>query len=116
MREPTIQKGVALTRGLVGEQALNRRLSDIVPNIYDTGVVDIDRRGGYDDREYWEPIARAARRQANSRSRRILYSGVERGACICRRIYAAEMVPLTHPLVGEFRVHYAGFFDPGFGL
>ena len=28
--------------------------------------------------------------------------------------FAAEMVPLD-PLVGEFRVHYAGFFDPGFG-
>jgi dCTP deaminase len=28
--------------------------------------------------------------------------------------HAAEMVPFN-PLVGEFRVHYAGFFDPGFG-
>jgi dCTP deaminase len=28
--------------------------------------------------------------------------------------YASEMVPFD-PLVGEFRVHYAGFFDPGFG-
>ena len=28
--------------------------------------------------------------------------------------YAAEMLPFD-PLVGEFRVHYAGFFDPGFG-
>ena len=29
-------------------------------------------------------------------------------------VYAAEMMPFD-PLVGEFRVHYAGFFDPGFG-
>ena len=28
--------------------------------------------------------------------------------------HAAEMMPFN-PLVGEFRVHYAGFFDPGFG-
>jgi dCTP deaminase len=28
--------------------------------------------------------------------------------------FAAEMLPFN-PLVGEFRVHYAGFFDPGFG-
>jgi dCTP deaminase len=28
--------------------------------------------------------------------------------------YAAEMLPFD-PLVGEFRAHYAGFFDPGFG-
>ena len=27
---------------------------------------------------------------------------------------AAELVPID-PLMGEFRVHYAGFFDPGFG-
>ncbi len=27
---------------------------------------------------------------------------------------AAEMVPFD-PTVGEFRIHYAGFFDPGFG-
>jgi dCTP deaminase len=27
---------------------------------------------------------------------------------------AAEMVPID-PAMGEFRVHYAGFFDPGFG-
>ena len=28
--------------------------------------------------------------------------------------YAAEMVPID-PSMGELRVHYAGFFDPGFG-
>jgi dCTP deaminase len=28
--------------------------------------------------------------------------------------HAAEMVPYD-ALVGEFRVHFAGFFDPGFG-
>jgi dCTP deaminase len=28
--------------------------------------------------------------------------------------YAAEMVPFD-PSIGEFRIHYAGFFDPGFG-
>ena len=28
--------------------------------------------------------------------------------------FAAEMVAYD-PAVGEFRIHYAGFFDPGFG-
>ena len=28
--------------------------------------------------------------------------------------YAAEMVPFD-PTIGEYRIHYAGFFDPGFG-
>jgi dCTP deaminase len=29
--------------------------------------------------------------------------------------HAAEMVAID-PIMGEFRVHYAGFFDPGFGM
>ena len=29
--------------------------------------------------------------------------------------YAAEMIPID-PMMGEFRAHYAGFFDPGFGF
>jgi len=29
--------------------------------------------------------------------------------------HAAEMLPYD-TFVGEFRVHYAGFFDPGFGV
>jgi len=28
---------------------------------------------------------------------------------------AAEMAPIA-PEIGEFRAHYAGFFDPGFGV
>ncbi len=28
--------------------------------------------------------------------------------------FGAEMTPIS-PGLGEFRVHYAGFFDPGFG-
>ena len=30
-------------------------------------------------------------------------------------IYSVELVPFSH-LVGELRAHYAGFFDPGFGM
>jgi dCTP deaminase len=62
-----------------------------------TGLIDVDRRAGYDVGEYWESMA--ARRDKN---------------LILDPDYAAEMVPFD-PLVGEFRVHYAGFFDPGFG-
>ena len=42
------------------------------------------------------------------------YILVSREAVAIPLEYAAEMVPFN-PLVGEFRVHYAGFFDPGFG-
>ena len=78
-----------------------------------TGVVDIDRRGGYAVGEFWEPIA------ARPDGSLILDPGefyilASKEAVQVPPDYAAEMVPFD-PLVGEFRVHYAGFFDPGFG-
>jgi dCTP deaminase len=78
-----------------------------------TGVVDIDRRSGYDAAEFWEPLAARADRSL------ILDPGefyilASKEAVQVPPDYAAEMVPFD-PLVGEFRVHYAGFFDPGFG-
>jgi len=78
-----------------------------------TGVVDVDRRGGYAVDEFWEPIA------ARSDGSLILDPGefyilASKEAVQVPPDYAAEMVPFD-PLVGEFRVHYAGFFDPGFG-
>jgi dCTP deaminase len=78
-----------------------------------TGVIDVDKRGLYDPADYWEPIPR------HWSSEIVLdpdqfYILVSREAVHVPPDYAAEMVPFD-PLVGEFRVHYAGFFDPGFG-
>jgi dCTP deaminase len=78
-----------------------------------TGVVDVDRRGGYPMQEFWEPI------HARDDGSLILDPGefyilASKEAVQVPPDYAAEMVPFD-PLVGEFRVHYAGFFDPGFG-
>jgi sulfatase maturation enzyme AslB (radical SAM superfamily) len=42
------------------------------------------------------------------------YILVSREAVTIPPDYAAEMAPYL-AMVGEFRVHYAGFFDPGFG-
>ena len=42
------------------------------------------------------------------------YILVSREAVAIPPDYAAEMSPYL-AMVGEFRVHYAGFFDPGFG-
>lgn len=77
------------------------------------GVIDVDKPGAYDAAEFWEPIK--ARKDATL----ILdpdefYILASREAVHVPPDYAAEMVPFN-PLVGEFRVHYAGFFDPGFG-
>ena len=77
-----------------------------------TGVIDLDRIGHYDPREFWEEIH-------TDQGRIILDPGafyilVSREAVTIPPTHAAEMAPYV-AMVGEFRVHYAGFFDPGFG-
>lgn len=77
-----------------------------------TGVVDLDRIGHYPASEFWEEIR-------TTEGRIILDPGafyilVSREAVTIPPNYAAEMAPYL-AMVGEFRVHYAGFFDPGFG-
>jgi dCTP deaminase len=78
-----------------------------------SAVIDLDRIGHYDAQAFWEPI------HAEKGGGLILDPGefyilaskecvsVPPGLC-------AEMVAYD-VLNGEFRVHYAGFFDPGFG-
>ncbi len=78
-----------------------------------TGIVDVDVPGACDALDYWEPIHR------RKQPRLILdpdefYILASKEAVHVPPSHAAEMVPFN-PLVGEFRVHYAGFFDPGFG-
>jgi len=77
-----------------------------------TGVIDLDLIGHYAPEDYWEPIHA-------SEGRIILDPGafyilVSREAVTIPPECAAEMAPYL-AMVGEFRVHYAGFFDPGFG-
>ncbi|MEJ0096875.1 MAG: 2'-deoxycytidine 5'-triphosphate deaminase [Bauldia sp.] len=105
---PSIANGITVTidlagtDGIVGYRAKRH-----------TAVIDVDKRGIYDPGEFWEPIPR------HWSSELVLdpdqfYILVSREAVHVPPDYAAEMVPFD-PLVGEFRVHYAGFFDPGFG-
>ena len=88
--------------GLIGYQARKH-----------TGVIDVDRRAYYDPGEYWDPI-----RQRPGRGIILnpddFYILATKEAVTVPPEYAAEMVPYDTN-VGEFRVHYAGFFDPGFG-
>jgi dCTP deaminase len=78
-----------------------------------TGLIDVERRAGYDVAEFWEPMkARADRSLILDPNEFYILASKE--AVQVPPDYAAEMVPFD-PLVGEFRVHYAGFFDPGFG-
>ncbi|WMS44078.1 2'-deoxycytidine 5'-triphosphate deaminase [Acuticoccus sp. MNP-M23] len=77
-----------------------------------TALIDVDKRDGLDMAEFWDPIeAKDGRLILDPNEFYILMS---REAVTIPPQYAAEMVPFD-PLVGEFRAHYAGFFDPGFG-
>jgi dCTP deaminase len=108
--EADIEGGIALSvdlcgdpeTGLIGYRAKRH-----------TGLVDVDRPGAYDLLDYWEPI------MSRGEKRLILdpdqfYILASKEAVTVPPTHAAEMIPFN-PLVGEFRVHYAGFFDPGFG-
>ncbi len=92
---------LALAGGLVGYRAKPH-----------TGLIDLDRIGFYDPAEYWQEVR-------TDQGRIILDPGafyilVSREAVHIPPDHAAEMAPYL-AMMGEFRVHYAGFFDPGFG-
>ncbi len=79
-----------------------------------TDVVDVDRIADYDIADFWEPIrARADGRLILDPNQFYILASKQRMQIPAD--LAAEMVPID-PAMGEFRVHYAGFFDPGFGL
>jgi dCTP deaminase len=78
-----------------------------------TNVIDVDQVARYEILDFWEPI------HLHGRGELILDPGqfyilASRETIHIPPSVAAEMVPFD-PLVGDFRVHYAGFFDPGFG-
>jgi len=78
-----------------------------------SGLIDVDKVGAQDPLDFWEPIYRRQTAELIL-DPNAFYILVSQEAVHVPPNYAAEMVPFD-PLVGEFRVHYAGFFDPGFG-
>lgn len=78
-----------------------------------TGAVDVDVSGACPALDYWEPIHRQGEKRLILDPDQF-YILASKEAVHIPPTHAAEMVPFN-PLVGEFRVHYAGFMDPGFG-
>ncbi|MGJ3263817.1 MAG: 2'-deoxycytidine 5'-triphosphate deaminase, partial [Salinarimonas sp.] len=107
---PSFQNGVAVSVDLAGfgpDRLVGYRAKR------HTALVDVDAAGAHRTQDYWEPL------HADGAGALILDPGqfyilASKEAVHVPPDYAAEMVPFD-PLVGEFRVHYAGFFDPGFG-
>jgi dCTP deaminase len=76
-------------------------------------ILDVDRAGTYQMADYWDPV------RARPDKRLILdpdefYILASRERLQIPADLAAEMIPVDAAM-GAFRVHYAGFFDPGFG-
>ena len=114
-REPLVGGPALIDHGLGFSVDLRPKAGDLVgyrarPH---SGVIDLDRIGAYDAAEFWDELR-------TTEGRLILDPGafyilVSRESVAIPADYAAEMAPYL-AMVGEFRVHYAGFFDPGFGI
>ncbi|WP_342644064.1 2'-deoxycytidine 5'-triphosphate deaminase [Rhodoligotrophos ferricapiens] len=76
-----------------------------------SALIDVDEKARLDLADYWEPLTQRGSLILDPNEFYILAS---KESVKIPPTHAAEMVPFN-PLVGEFRVHYAGFFDPGFG-
>ncbi|MCZ0960204.1 2'-deoxycytidine 5'-triphosphate deaminase [Paracoccus benzoatiresistens] len=114
-REPLVGGEALIDNGLGFSVDLKPAAGDLVgyrarPH---SGVIDLDRIGAYDARDFWDELH-------TTDGSLILDPGafyilVSRESVAIPADYAAEMAPYL-AMVGEFRVHYAGFFDPGFGI
>lgn len=110
LREDDIKNGVPITvdvrgdqsGGIIGYKAKSH-----------AGLIDVDRVQAYDMSDFWEPVF-APRRGGLILDPADFYILASKEAVQVPATYAAEMIAYD-TLVGEFRVHYAGFFDPGFG-
>jgi dCTP deaminase len=81
--------------------------------IKNSDVIDVNRVHGYAMEDFWEPLhPREDRRLILDPDQ--FYILASREKVQIPPDLAAEMAPID-PAFGEFRVHYAGFFDPGFG-
>ena len=102
----TTSVGVDLTGDLAGFRARRH-----------TGVIDLDHEDGHDPKDFWQPLEPRPNRLGVGElllDPGEFYILASKEAVEIPALEAAEMTPID-PSVGEFRVHYAGFFDPGFG-
>jgi dCTP deaminase len=107
--EPVISDGLKLSVDLQGIG------SDIVgyKAKRETPPIDLANVNYYETRDFWEPLYRGAHDSIVLKPGDFYILTSKEKVSVPPHM-AAEMLPFD-PAVGEFRVHYAGFFDPGFG-
>ena len=114
-REPLVGGKALIDQGLGFSVDLRPSGGDLVgyrarPH---SGVIDLDRIGAYDARDFWDELRTGDGRLILDPG--AFYILVSRESVAIPADCAAEMAPYL-AMAGEFRVHYAGFFDPGFGI
>ena len=77
------------------------------------GLVDVSNVGGHKARDFWEPLYSDAGQLVLDPEEFYILASKESVSIPANQ--AAEMAPIATE-IGEFRAHYAGFFDPGFGV
>lgn len=103
LREVTVSVDLAgFDDGIVGYRARRH-----------AGLVDLSKLGGHASARFWEPMTAPDQRLVLDPGE--FYILASREAVSIGLDEAAEMAPIA-PEIGEFRAHYAGFFDPGFGI
>jgi dCTP deaminase len=108
--DPTISNGLWLSVDLDGNNG-----SDVIgfkAKRY-APLVDLEALDYYDPQEYWEYIQRPPKKQIILDPDEFYILASKERIRVPPSV-AAEMVGYDAS-VGEFRIHYAGFFDPGFG-
>jgi dCTP deaminase len=108
--EAMIAKGLRLCvdlAGVDGSEVIGYRAKK------HASLIDLDRINHYEPAEFWDMIYRTKNRDLVL-DPEDFYILASKEKVRIPPDYAAEMVPYD-PSVGEFRIHYAGFFDPGFG-
>lgn len=78
-----------------------------------SSIIDVDMSNHYDPTDYWDPIYSGKNKNLILNPDDFYILASKQPVKVPDQ-FAAEMVAYD-TLVGEFRVHYAGFFDPGFG-
>jgi dCTP deaminase len=108
--QPTIAKGLWIhvdLEGVDGREIVGYKAKAHAP------LIDFSKLDYYEPLEFWDPIPRSSDRRIILNPGDFYVLASKERVSVPPEV-AAEMVGYD-PSVGEFRIHYAGFFDPGFG-
>lgn len=107
---PRVSKGLRISVGLRPRDdsgIIGYRAKAVTP------AIDLTNPDPYDPLDFWDPIRRTRDGSVVLTADHFYIFGSKERVRVPPEA-AAELVPYD-PAMGEFRIHYAGFFDPGFG-